>query len=611
LHADHTMRIRTRSFVILVTVLVLFLAVLGFITQFLILGSFQSLEDREMTANVQRVVADLDDQKQSLSLTCRDWAGRDDVIASTSVHDTGDLQGIQTGDLTPGSADIDYIIAYNASGRLVFFEDANHPGNETLPVSITLDQIVKDSILPEGMALGVSGRGGISDMDGTPVLLTGCTIRGSNASEPAKGTLVVARTITDDRINQLENKLQIPSITFSRYDGNASALSMDEHGITDMKKGRILAQTSGRTKMEGVAMITGIENKPTFILLTVTTDRPVYQQVQASILIVAFAIIILGALIILSVQFLLQRFALDPLATLNRNIKEIGASGELSGRVPVSGDEEVVSLARSLNRMLDVIEHQRDKLATARQDLASRNRELEELNRKANLYLDIYLDVLTYEILNANMGLAGYAEYLKDTAIGNERVLLERISELAKKSSSVIRNVETISRIYKTPPEVVSINLLEIIKKEAGTRPDARIAISGCDTDVMANDMLGVVLDNLFSNSLKFGGSGVGITVTAQQTDAGMLEVSVTDNGPGIDDTAKPLVFDRFIQGSTIRSSYGLGLSIVKMLIESYGGTVRAEDRISGNPAQGVAIRFTLRLARAVPDRDPESPGRS
>ena len=73
------------------------------------------------------------------------------------------------------------------------------------------------------------------------------------------------------------------------------------------------------------------------------------------------------------------------------------------------------------------------------------------VNRKANLYLDIYLDVITYEILNANMGLRGYAEYLENTASDNEKQFLKKISELAQKSSNVIRDIETISRIYRDP----------------------------------------------------------------------------------------------------------------------------------------------------------------
>jgi len=213
--------------------------------------------------------------------------------------------------------------------------------------------------------------------------------------------------------------------------------------------------------------------------------------------------------------------------------------------------------------------------------------------------------VLTYEILNANMGLTGYAEYLKDTAQGDERILLDHISELANKSSGVIRNVETISRIYKTPQAVVPVSLLVIAKKEADAHPNIRIGISDCNYSVMANDMLGVVFDNLFSNSIKFGGKNVEITVTARLIENGMLEVSVADNGPGIDDTAKPLVFDRFVQGSKTRGSYGLGLHIVKMLVESYRGTIRADDRVAGNPTLGVAIRFTLHIAPNTPHEKP------
>jgi signal transduction histidine kinase len=52
------------------------------------------------------------------------------------------------------------------------------------------------------------------------------------------------------------------------------------------------------------------------------------------------------------------------------------------------------------------------------------------------------------------------------------------------------------------------------------------------------------------------------------------------------------------MQGSEKRSSYGLGLHIAKMLIEAYGGRIRADDRVPGEPGKGAAIRFTLKKVR-------------
>ena len=59
---------------------------------------------------------------------------------------------------------------------------------------------------------------------------------------------------------------------------------------------------------------------------------------------------------------------------------------------------------------------------------------------------------------------------------------------------------------------------------------------------VLANYMLGVVFDNLFSNSLKFGGKDVEISVTGEETPYGLVEIYVSDNGPGIPNSMKNLV---------------------------------------------------------------------
>jgi signal transduction histidine kinase len=590
------MKVRTRSRLILAAMTFLFLVVLSFVTQFVILDSFNTIEKQEMTTNVQRVIANINNQETAVASNCKDWADRDETYAFSGGINASPPAGTLNQPVLLGTLDIDYLLIYNTSGKLVFSEGAQTPDGTEMVAPDQLETIIGNSIIPPGMPGGVSGRHGISFVNGEPIMLAGYSILGSNTSNPSHGTLVMARVLTPQRIDDMESVIQIPDISIKNLSEVDDTGALSAADIQQMKKGKIFSQPVNDSKLEGETMITGIEDKPTFLVLQVRTDRPMYQQVQSSIFIVAIAIILLSLCFILAVQFLLQRFVLEPLSTLDNDIKLIGKSGDLSRRIPEKGDDEVLSLTHALNQMLKEIEKKRNQLSEARSELALRNRDLEELNRKANLYLDIYLDVITYEILNAIMGLRGYAEYLEPTANEKEKPFLKKISDLAQKSGNVIRNIETISRIYKMPPGVVPIDLADILKKETDLRPNVHITLEGCNRTVLANDMIGVVFDNLFSNCLKFGGSGVTIEVSARDTDGGMLELSVSDNGPGIPDAMKPQVFDRFAQDSKTRSSYGLGLHIVKMLVEGYGGKVWADDRIHGDLTSGAAIRFTLHI---------------
>ncbi|MGB8821726.1 MAG: CHASE4 domain-containing protein, partial [Methanoregula sp.] len=568
------MKVRTRSRLILAAMAFVFLIVLSFITQFIILDSFRTIEKQQMTANVERVLSNLNNQETSVAATCRDWAGRDDTYAFAGESGSPGASGTFNQPRLLGTLDIDYLLIYDTSGDMIFSQGALNADGIPEVVPAQLEEIISNSIIPPGMPTGVSGRHGVSFLNGEPVILAGYSIRGSNQSAPSRGTLVMVRALNSHRIGDMESVLQIPDFALVPASPVTGIDGYSDTDIQKMRKGEIISEPVNSSQMGGTAMITGIEDKPTFLMLQVFTDRTVYTDVQTSILIVAASIVLLSAVFIIAVQFLLQRFVLGPLSALDEDIKTIGESGDLSRRIPEKGDEEIISVTRALNQMLADLEEKRAELFAARSELAKRNLDLEEFNRKANLYLDIYLDVITYEILNAMMGLRGYAEYLKDTARENEKKFLKKIIDLAQKSSNVIRNIETISRIYKMQPGVVAINLEEIVKKEMAARQNVHITLEGCDRMVRANDMLGVVFDNLFSNSLKFGGSGVSINVSARDVGEGTLEISVADNGPGISDEMKPGVFDRFAKDTKTRSSYGLGLHIVKMLVEGYGGKV-------------------------------------
>jgi len=590
------MKVRTRSRLILVATIILFLLALSYVTQSVILASFKNIEQQEMTANMQRALAKLNDDVEQVASNCRDWAEWDDSYTFVDDLNSGYIHSNLAQPTSFKNLGINYMLFYNSSGALVYAKGYDTETGGELEIPAELDTTVRESILPEGFTEGISGRRGFSILNGKPVIIVGYQITTTDLKAPPRGTLVMVRLYDSQRTDSLERQTLL-AVNLQPIRGSADSGIINPADLRKMENGAIITRPFNDSIMAGSAVITGIENSPTMILVNVTMSRPIYQQVQASIFIVAMAIIVISILFFLAVQLLLQRFILAPLSTLDSGMKKIGESGNLSYRIPEKGDEEIVSLTRSLNTMLDEIQHQRDELNSARQALSERNKNLEELNRKSNLYLDIYLDAITYEILNAIMGLRGYAQFLKDTTTDKEQLFAEKIIGLTVKSGDVIRNIETISRIYKTPPEIREVDLMAILNKEIESRPGVRVRIGDCTKMVLANDMLGVVFDNLFSNSIKFGGNNVEISVNCRDLGDGLLEVSVADNGPGISDSMKPLVFDRFAKDSRTRSSYGLGLHIVKMLIEGYGGKVWAEDRLGGHPEQGAAIRFTLRKA--------------
>ena len=118
---------------------------------------------------------------------------------------------------------------------------------------------------------------------------------------------------------------------------------------------------------------------------------------------------------------------------------------------------------------------------------------------------------------------------------------------------------------------------------------------------------LAQALGNLISNAAKFTPDGGQIDVTARREDDGSVEVAVTDNGIGIDPSLLPIVFDLFREAAHAtrhpRGGLGLGLTIVRRLVEMHGGSVSAA---SEGPGKG--SRFALRLPVASRMQDARTP---
>jgi signal transduction histidine kinase len=122
--------------------------------------------------------------------------------------------------------------------------------------------------------------------------------------------------------------------------------------------------------------------------------------------------------------------------------------------------------------------------------------------------------------------------------------------------------------------------------------------VEGCY--VRANDLLKDVFDNLADNAIRHSRGSVRVDITVEpvlQDGRTYYRVSVADNGPGIADELKKKIF-RFVDAATgAPGRRGLGLFMVRTLVQSYDGKVWVEDRVPGDYRQG--SRFVVLLPAA------------
>jgi len=219
------------------------------------------------------------------------------------------------------------------------------------------------------------------------------------------------------------------------------------------------------------------------------------------------------------------------------------------------------------------------------------HKKLEAANREANLYLDI----MTHDIRNTENVSGLYADLLTEMLDGEAALYARKIRSSIQRSADILGNVTTIRRIHHDPPDSGPIDLDLAVREKVAAFPEVAIEFSACHRRVLADDLLSEVFANLIRNAVEFGGPDVRIAIRVEDYDGESVLVSVEDTGPGIPDPMKESIFHRFERGWVGGCGDGLGLFIVRTLVERYGGTIRVEDRVEGRPDLGAAFRFTLR----------------
>jgi PAS domain S-box-containing protein len=225
---------------------------------------------------------------------------------------------------------------------------------------------------------------------------------------------------------------------------------------------------------------------------------------------------------------------------------------------------------------------------------------------KANRIKDEFLAVLSHELRTPLNPILGWVQLLKTGKLNPAKTVqaIETIERNAKLQVELIEDLLDVSRILqgKLTLNVSSVNLVDIISAAldtvslAAAAKEITIETILADVDEITSDSarLQQIVWNLLSNAIKFTSAGGKVEVRLEQCGS-MAQIQVKDTGKGISAEFLPHIFNYFYQedGSITRKfgGLGLGLAIVRQLVELHGGTVNAESL-----GQGQGATFTVQL---------------
>jgi len=229
---------------------------------------------------------------------------------------------------------------------------------------------------------------------------------------------------------------------------------------------------------------------------------------------------------------------------------------------------------------------------------------------------DQFLATVSHELRTPLTSIIGWCGLLSDEK-ARQNLLdegLASIAQAARVQSQLVEDLLDASRIIagKLEPRLADVNAVEVIENAiASVAPSARAkcitiskAVEGQPRTLRADaTRLEQVAWNLLSNAIKFTPENGSIGVALRWRES-RLEITVTDTGKGIGPDLLPCIFDPFRQGQSSgarKGGLGLGLSIVKSLVELHGGAVRAE---SAGIGAGATFIVELPLAELSSSKD-------
>jgi signal transduction histidine kinase/CheY-like chemotaxis protein/HPt (histidine-containing phosphotransfer) domain-containing protein len=569
-----------------------------------VLGQFEAIERLRSAQNVNRVLLAIDATRQALVGRTVDWGQWDDTFAF--IEDRNEKY-------------IDSMLIYDTLApiqvRHIVYVD--HNKSSVVSRKVAVESQVVESVPDDELKtiLGLPGflehetaadhKSGMVQIGEDLLLIASVSIVDSKREQASRGSLIFTQLITDSFIKQIatQTRLKVGSVSLGQ---NLNQSAVNLAAIKHLRDAMdTFTEVTNDSEIVGFGAFFDIASKPV-LLLRVPQNRDIYAQGVSVRNYLITSLMLTTALALCITLLLLDRTVLRRLASLGKQLARITDSKDFTKRVEGLGSDELGHLTTEVNSMLTSLEDANDESQAARLGA-----------EEANAAISIFIAKVSHELRTPIHGV-----------IGMLRILLKEEQSLTKKNyismakHSAYSLLQTINEILDFSKiesgnlslEKIDFSLRQVLRETLRTvapRAEEKEKIE-LVYDIMADvpdqfvgDSLRIkqMLINLLGNSIKFTPSGfvkLMVECVSRTGDGTRLVMRVSDSGVGIPAERLPHIFDPFTQAddsvARVFTGTGLGLTIVKQLVEQMNGAVEVTSEVG----KGTTFTLTFELPEVV-----------
>ncbi|HML05717.1 MAG TPA: CHASE4 domain-containing protein, partial [Methanobacterium sp.] len=341
------MKLREKTLILIGITIVCSIAVMYIATTVTLIGGFENLEKENTIKNVELASSALSHELSDLNDLLYDWSVWDDSYKFVQDNNSGYIESNLV-DSTFSNLKLNFIIYVDNSGRIVYSKGYNLINNTKAPLPQGLtNYLTKDSILLKNN--GTNGVSGIILLPEGPALISSHPILTTDEKGPSRGALIFGRMLDESEIQNIAIKTQ-QNITISNLNGS---ITPDfQNALRSINESNpYYVNPLNQSYIAGYEVINDIYGKPAFIL-RINDDRSFFNEYKGSLTFFLFSLVLVGLVLAITTLIYVDRSILSRLSRLDKNIVNIGKKGNISSRVFMDGDDELSSLANSINTML-------------------------------------------------------------------------------------------------------------------------------------------------------------------------------------------------------------------------------------------------------------------